>query len=144
MNFLTAQSVLILAPHSDDGELGAGGLIARLKRQGAYVHYVAFSTCEESVPPGFPKGILAEEVQKATNLLNVDKLTILAYRVRRFSERRQDILEDMIKLRQEREYDLVLLPSSHDIHQDHTVIHQEGKRAFKKSLVPKFHFCYVF
>ena len=37
-------NVLVLAPHTDDGELGAGGFIAKLIEKGAKVTYVAFST----------------------------------------------------------------------------------------------------
>ena len=46
---------------------------------------------------------------------------------------RQELLEDMVKLRNERNYDLVFMPSSHDIHQDHTTVAQEAIRAFKKT-----------
>jgi len=37
----------------------------------------------------------------------------------------------LIRSRAEFDPQLVLLPNSHDIHQDHQVIHQEGVRAFK-------------
>src|SRR5207244_7059171 len=35
--------VLVLAPHTDDGEFGCGGTMARLVEGGADVRYVAFS-----------------------------------------------------------------------------------------------------
>src|SRR5699024_12177975 len=35
-------TILVLAPHTDDGELGCGGSIARFIREGHEVHYVAF------------------------------------------------------------------------------------------------------
>ena len=60
------KNVLVLAPHTDDGELGAGGTISRLLRSGAKVSYAAFSTAEESVPEGLPKDILKTEVKNAT------------------------------------------------------------------------------
>ncbi len=44
------QKILVLAPHTDDGELGCGGTIVRLIDEGQDVYYVAFSICEESVP----------------------------------------------------------------------------------------------
>ena len=44
--------VLVLAPHTDDAELGCGGTIARLLRDGVDVFVAAFSTAEESLPPG--------------------------------------------------------------------------------------------
>ena len=49
--------ILVLAPHTDDGELGCGAAIARFVEQGAEVHYVAFSTAKESVPKGMPSNI---------------------------------------------------------------------------------------
>ena len=51
------KNVLVLAPHTDDGELGCGGFIAKLIELGSKVTYAAFSTAEESVPEGFPKDI---------------------------------------------------------------------------------------
>ncbi|MGL4335869.1 MAG: PIG-L deacetylase family protein, partial [Turicibacter sp.] len=50
MNFF--RKVLVLAPHTDDGELGAGGFIAKLIDAGSEVTYVAFSIAEDSVPAG--------------------------------------------------------------------------------------------
>jgi LmbE family N-acetylglucosaminyl deacetylase len=44
---------------------------------------------------------------------------------------RQEVLEALIKLRDFIKPDLVILPSSRDIHQDHLTIYQEGVRAFK-------------
>jgi LmbE family N-acetylglucosaminyl deacetylase len=49
------KTVYVLAPHTDDGELGAGATIAKLIEEGANVYYFSFSTAETSVPEGFPK-----------------------------------------------------------------------------------------
>lgn len=53
--------------------------------------------------------------------------------VREFPKHRQEILEQLIVLRKEIDPDLVLIPASFDIHQDHQIIHNEGSRAFKGS-----------
>ncbi|RZN84186.1 MAG: PIG-L family deacetylase [Winogradskyella sp.] len=128
-----SKKVLVLAPHTDDGEFGCGGTIAKLIEQGAEVHYVAFSWCEESVPEGFPKDILKTEVASATAILGIKKenLHVLDYKVRYFSSHRQQILEDLIVFRKKINPDLVLIPSLNDIHQDHATIAIEGVRAFK-------------
>lgn len=55
-------NVLVLAPHTDDGELGLGGTISYLIESGSNVTYAAFSTAEESVPPGFPKDVLKQRL----------------------------------------------------------------------------------
>ena len=45
--------MLVLAPHTDDGEFGCGGTMARLVEAGAEVRYVAFSIATRSLPEGF-------------------------------------------------------------------------------------------
>lgn len=136
MNF-NGKRVLILAPHTDDGELGCGATISRAIREGATVWYVAFSKCEESLPEGLPKDTLAHEALNATKELGIlnNHVDIKSYKVRYFFESRQKILEDMIRIRREINPDIVFLPSSHDIHQDHIIISQEGMRAFKKTTI---------
>ncbi|MFK5975003.1 MAG: PIG-L family deacetylase [Sulfurovum sp.] len=129
--------VYVLAPHTDDGELGAGATISKLIESGSDVYYFAFSTAEESVPDGFPKDILKTEVKSATTKLGIDKdkLIIYNYRVRKLNYARQEILEDLIIKRKELQPDLVLMPSLNDIHQDHSTISQEGLRAFKGTTI---------
>ena len=36
------KNVYVLAPHTDDGKLGAGGTIAKLVELGANIYYFAF------------------------------------------------------------------------------------------------------
>ena len=134
---MNVKRALVLSPHTDDGELGCGGTIAKLIESGTHVCYVAFSICEESVPPEFPRDILASEVALATGRLGIKKenLTVYRYPVRNFCAHRQEILEKLVVLRRNFEPELVLMPSPDDIHQDHQVIHQEGLRAFKNTTV---------
>ena len=131
------KNVFVLAPHTDDGELGAGGTIAKLIEAGASVFYLAFSTAEESVPDGFAKDILKTEVIDATTILGIPKanVRIFNYEVRKLNYARQEILEDLISMRKEIMPDLVLIPSLHDIHQDHSTVAQEGLRAFKNTTI---------
>lgn len=131
------KNVFVLAPHTDDGELGAGGTIARLIEAGANVFYLAFSTAGESVPDGFAKDILKTEVVDATTILGIPtaNVRIFNYEVRKLNYARQEILENLIAMRKEIMPDLVLLPSLNDIHQDHATVAQEGLRAFKGTTV---------
>lgn len=135
-------TVLVLAPHTDDGELGCGGTIHKLISKGKKVVYVAFSTCEESVPEGLPKDTLAVEVKAATAELGIlpENLIILDYRVRHFPSHRQEILEDLVKLNRQYRPDLVFCPSTYDIHQDHGTISVEAKRAFKNTTILGYEF----
>jgi LmbE family N-acetylglucosaminyl deacetylase len=129
--------VLILAPHTDDGELGCGGTIAKLLEDGSDVYYVAFSAAEKSLPPGMPEDTLCREVKQATRILGVppENLIIFQYEVREFPLHRQEILEDLIRLQHELQPKLVFLPAFHDIHQDHLTIASEGLRAFKTTTI---------
>ncbi|CDL84452.1 PIG-L deacetylase family protein [Xenorhabdus cabanillasii] len=130
-------NILVLAPHTDDGELGAGGTIAKLIENGKSVTYVAFSTAEESVPQGMAKDILKTEVKAATQALGIknENLIIFNYQVRKLNYARQEILENLIEIRKNNNFDLILMPSLKDIHQDHTTIAQEGLRAFKNTTI---------
>ena len=127
------ENILILAPHTDDGELGCGGSIARFIEEGKNVFYAAFSTAEKSIEPGLPNNILEIEVKKATAKLGINKENLFIYRneVRKLNYIRQEILEELIKLKKKIDPDIIFMPSINDIHQDHNTIAQEGLRAFK-------------
>ena len=65
------ENILILAPHTDDGEFGCGGSIAKFIEEKKNVYYVAFSIAEDSVPPEMPKNVLEVEVKEATKRLGI-------------------------------------------------------------------------
>ena len=133
----TWKRVLVLAPHTDDGEFGCGGTMARLVEAGVEVHYHAFSIATRSLPDGFAPDTLAREVREATGELGIPEgqLRVHDFDVRTFPERRQDILELLVGLWEELKPDAVFQPSHHDVHQDHQTIAQEGLRAFKRTTV---------
>jgi LmbE family N-acetylglucosaminyl deacetylase len=140
MSYIKNKRVLVLAPHTDDGEFGCGGTMARLLEEGNEVYCAAFSACEQSVLKEFPKDILITEVKAASEKLGIkpSNLILFNYQVRTFNFRRQEILDDLIKLRIQLKPDIIFMPSANDIHQDHYTISQEGLRAFKFSTI----FCY--
>ena len=132
------QKILILAPHTDDGEIGCGGSMAKFIEEGKDVFYVAFSTARRSsVQNGFPENILEIEVKEATKVLGIKKSNLILYdfKVRKFPESRQEILEKMVILKKDINPDLIFVPSLNDIHQDHQVIAREGLRAFKRQSI---------
>jgi N-acetylglucosamine malate deacetylase 1 len=128
------ERVLVLAPHTDDGEFGCGGSIARFVREGKEVYYVAFSTAEKSVPPGWPKNILETEVKEATQRIGIppSNLIIYKYEVRKLNYVRQEILDELVKVKREINPQLVFIPSQNDLHQDHQTVATEAVRAFKQ------------
>jgi LmbE family N-acetylglucosaminyl deacetylase len=151
---LKFKRTIVLGAHTDD-EFGCSGTIIRLLESGVEVYYAVFSTCEESVPDGWPPDTLYHELLRATECLGLprDQLFIYHYPVRHFPEHRQEILEELVQIKNELQPDLVLLPASVDIHQDHRVMSEEGVRAFKHSTILGYelpmnniqfrHACYV-
>lgn len=132
-----SQTALVLAPHTDDAELGCGGTIARILAGGAAVHVAAFSACEESLPQDADRALLRNEFMDSMRILGVpEKNTrVLSYPVRNFPAHRQAILEDLVKLRKQLNPSVVFVPASGDLHQDHQTIYAEGLRAFKERTV---------
>ena len=125
--------ILVLAPHTDDGELGCGGSIAKFCAEKREVYYAAFCLCSKSLPDHLPANTLELECKKATSILGIPpgNLILLNYKVRELPQSRQQILEELLQLNRELKPDIVLLPAASDVHQDHQTIHQEGLRAFK-------------
>jgi LmbE family N-acetylglucosaminyl deacetylase len=129
--------IVVLAPHIDDGELGCGGSIAKFVEEEKEIWYAAFSIAEDSIPKGFPKNVLETELKRATKILGVPGENVLVYRykVRTFSYSRQEILDDLLTLKQEIKPDLIFSPSLNDVHQDHKVLAEEGRRMFKENTI---------
>jgi LmbE family N-acetylglucosaminyl deacetylase len=131
------QRVLVLAPHTDDGDFGCGGTVARLRERDVDVRQIAFSTASRSLPEGFAPDALAHEVRAAADELGLgpDALTVHDFEVRTFPAVRQEILELLIEAARDLRPDAVLMPTVGDIHQDHHTIAAEGLRAFKRTTV---------
>lgn len=134
------KKILILSPHTDDGEFGCGGSIAKFVEEGKEVYYAAFSTAEESLPPELPSNILEVEVRKATKILGIppENLMVYNFQVRKLNYIRQEILEELVKIKREIEPDLVFMPSPADLHQDHHTVAMEGMRAFKQRSILRY------
>jgi len=129
------QKILVLSPHTDDAELGCGGSLSKFISQGHEILWVCFSTAEESLPPDFPPNALKKEFEEVLSYLGLDKKNslIMDYKVRKLSEVRQEVLENLVNIRKSFIPDIVIGPSLNDFHQDHGVVAQEMIRAFKTS-----------
>ena len=129
------QNILVLAPHTDDGELGCGATMAKYIAEGKSVTYIAFSSCWQSLPENLPKDTLLTECRSATKLLGINQIQFFDFEVRQLPFHRQEILEQLIKIKKELKPETVFIPAMNDVHQDHQVIYSEGIRAFKNSNV---------
>lgn len=127
-------TVLVLAPHTDDGELGCGATLSKLGRLGFDIHYVAFCTCDSNLPEGYPDGTLANELEHAAEELGIPRsnLHIQDFEVRRLSYFRQEVLDRMVELNRSINPEIVFCPTLDDLHQDHSTVAHEAARAFKK------------
>ena len=137
---MSAKTFLVLAPHTDDGELGCGATISKLIRNGANVYYVAFSSCRDSLSAEDEPDCLIKEMRMATGVLGIppENVDCLDFQVRRFEDHRQQILDSMIDLNRTLRPDVVFSPSVHDIHQDHITIANECLRAFKEKTILQY------
>ncbi len=131
------RKALVLAPHTDDGEFGCGGTMARLAEAG----------CERALRRVLDRHTLAAGGLRARHArargargdaelgISEERLTVHDFDVRTFPEHRQDILELLVELWEDWRPDVVFQPSLHDVHQDHQTIAQEGLRAFKRTTI---------
>jgi len=127
-----SKRVLVLSPHTDDGVLGAGGTIYKLKRKGAEILCVAFSLCRKSVPEDYPPDVHRDEFIESCKLLGIEG-RILDYPNRVFPSIRQEICQAIYELKREYQPDLVICPYINDVHQDHWIVAREALAVFKRS-----------
>ena len=122
-------TVLVLSPHPDDGWLSSGATIARFLEEKKEVYYAIFSWTDQ--------GFTWQEIQNALDRLGIKRSNVYMfdYKVRNFPEQRQQILEDLIKLREKLDPDLILCHSFKDRHEDHEVVAKEAFRAFKEQSI---------
>ena len=122
--------VLVLSPHPDDADFGAGGFIHHLLQQNVEVTWIVFSSCDESLPNGFDDGSAIKEFEEMASHHTVESI-IMDFPVRQFPTHRQEILDALCEFGKMFRPDLVLCPCLGDLHQDHATIAQEAFRAFK-------------
>lgn len=127
--------VLLLSPHTDDVELGAGGLVIKLsqKRMNNDICWVVFSICEDAVPEDSPSDMLKREFLTVVSKLGIKDYHIYNFENMNFPKFRQEILEVLEQIKEEFKPELVICPSLNDSHQDHKAVSKEVVRAFKKN-----------
>ena len=133
--FDNINKILILSPHTDDAELGCGATICRFIEAGKEILWIVFSSAEESLPTDLPPDTLVNEFKNVVKFLGLkdENYTIYNFKVRKLFEKRQEVLEQLINIRNTFKPDLVIGPSLNDFHQDHIVVAYEMIRAFKTS-----------
>ncbi len=124
---IRGKTVLAIAPHIDDVELGAGATIHRWGRDNQ-IYYVGLS-----LPPLVDRETFMQEFKASLRCLELDASQVILrdFDPRNLFDSRTDILQLFYDLSVELKPDLVLIPNSQDLHQSHEVVYAEARRAFK-------------
>lgn len=131
---LRASRILVLAPHTDDAELGCGASIHRWITEGVEVWIANLSDTSNIFGRERGKTMRREALGAAGSLGVSEKNVVFAdFPLRSFSQHRQQILDFLCDLGRKVSPELVVGPSVGDSHQDHGVVAQEMRRAFNKS-----------
>ncbi len=120
--------VLFLGAHPDDIELGAGALIHNIGGQSE----ILCATLSDNQKNPLLKDVVKEH-RASMAVLGVPESNDLieSFETRKFPDKRQEVLEYLLKLRREFQPEVVFCHSLNDIHQDHNVITQEALRAYR-------------
>jgi LmbE family N-acetylglucosaminyl deacetylase len=127
MNFY-GQRVLFLGAHPDDIELGCGALLHHIAPQ---TDVLCVTLSDNQKNPELKK--VVDEHHRAMSILGIrrESIVIGQFTTRIFQDQRQEILEYLLKLREEFQPELIFVHSKQDIHQDHNVMTEEALRAYR-------------
>jgi LmbE family N-acetylglucosaminyl deacetylase len=125
--------ILLLSPHTDDIELGAGGTVLKLTEEKSNdIFWAVFSICEDAVPDGLPPDTLEKEFTSVATKLGIRHYHTYRFPNKNFPQYRQEILDELDSINKEFEPNLVISPSLNDYHQDHKTVAEEAVREFKR------------
>ena len=124
---------LVVGAHPDDIELGCGATIAHYA--GTCEIFCAVLSRNDEFPPRGPE--LAGQAVASLTSLGVPRanVRVAGFRARYFRTDRQDIADYLARLCEEITPDLLITHSTHDLHQDHTVVHDEARRVFRHDIL---------
>ena len=117
----------------DDIEFGCAGLIKTLEND-SDIYILALSQDRKDSKGNIQEVRDLKEQYKSLEFLGVSKEKLyISENIpgQLFPEHRQEILEELYRIKALINPDIVITTSRNDIHQDHSTIAQEGLRAFK-------------
>jgi len=122
-----ARNVVAFGAHPDDLEVGAGGLLARLVREG---HRVTMVVC--SIPNRFPDRLA--EARAGAALIGAELELLDGERETRLEDlKMHELVERFDRLWIARTPDLVITHNANDLHWDHTLVHRATISAARRS-----------
>ena len=123
------RAVLAVGAHPDDIELGAGGLLRRLKEEGARVYGMVMSEGEKGAPETSRR---ADEARAAARVLGLDDLWILDFPDTRLRDCIPGMRSAIEARLAELGIDLVVTHSLREIHGDHVAVFEAAKEAARR------------
>ena len=125
-DLMASRRVLVVQPHPDDNEIGAGGIIAKLSAQGCEVYYLTVTTGDLGMPdPAMSSPEIAEiraaEAQAAGRHLGVKGFYSLGL-PDQMLQSEQEIAPMIVDIIREVKPDAVLCPDpwlAYECHSDH-------------------------
>tara|TARA_Y100000748_G_C15410690_1_gene455284 strand:+ start:250 stop:936 length:687 start_codon:yes stop_codon:yes gene_type:complete len=144
MNNFSNETLLVIAPHSDDEVLGCGGLISKIKNAGGKVYVLIFNL-------GFDKNDTVEsqekrknEVKAAMNVLNVDDYHLVHDRPDNNRDLDTKPLHSLIEVIESISHislekiapTMVAIPTIFSHHQDHVHVHHACIAALRPISTP--------
>tara|TARA_A100001037_G_scaffold303053_1_gene336118 strand:+ start:747 stop:1433 length:687 start_codon:yes stop_codon:yes gene_type:complete len=144
MNNFSNETLLVIAPHSDDEVLGCGGLISKIKNAGGKVYVLIFNL-------GFDKNDTVEsqekrknEVKAAMNVLNIDDYHLVHDRPDNNRDLDTKPLHSLIEVIESTSHislekiapTMVAIPTIFSHHQDHVHVHHACIAALRPISTP--------
>lgn len=131
--FSDAKRILIISSHADDMEMGCGGVVQKLLKQGKEVFQIILSFNFKGPSSKFTYNDILGEIFDSAEILGLksENIFVEKFENRIFSANRQKILDVLCKYRSKLTPDMVITSSIDDLHQDHNVVAKESFRAFR-------------
>ena len=138
------KKILILSPHADDEILGCGGLITKYSKKNYQISVLILTNAHKGAPEIYSEKKIHQirnEAIKANNFIgtkklffeNLPALNLSNYPIYKITNVLNKYLDDI-------KPEILLIPSSNDIHDDHKIIFRAAKvaaRTNKKSKLKK-------
>ncbi len=131
---------LVVAPHSDDETLGAGGTLLKLKKQGNQVYFLNVTMANES--NGYSKDFSAkrkEQLDKVAQAYDFDGVYNLQLEPAGLDKlEKQELVTEISAVFKEVNPEIIFLPYEKDPHSDHGIVFEASyscTKAFRNSSI---------
>jgi len=124
---MKSKKVIVVGAHPDDIEISCGGTVSYLKEKNYIVHCVFLTDGEKGGPPE----IRRNESIKACELLRLDKVFFGEFKDTDLGSSR-NLIRYLEKFVKEHNYEIALIPTTFDTHQDHRKLYRVSLSAFRE------------